>query len=124
MGYPFIYSTNFAGSWVRMASIRYSVAKCYEISQILSSYQVRFAVLQAGAYGLPQGRHRIVYIAATTGIPLPDFPLPTHQFSVSVPTVNLPTLNVAPAVTRDCVPHRQIVTKDALMDLPGFHWSV
>jgi site-specific DNA-cytosine methylase len=88
------------------------------------SYQVRFAVLQAGAYGLPQGRHRIVYIAAKNGTPLPDFPLPTHQFPTPPPSVKLPTGNTAPMITRECVPHRQIHAKDALLDLPGFHWFV
>lgn len=44
-------------------------------------YQVKFAVLQAGQYGVPQSRRRLVLIAAAPGYKLPNFPEPQHVFS-------------------------------------------
>ena len=44
-------------------------------------YQLRVAVLQAGAFGLPQNRRRLFIISAAAGQPLPALPLPTHAFS-------------------------------------------
>jgi DNA (cytosine-5)-methyltransferase 1 len=43
-------------------------------------YQVRFKVLQAGSYGAPQDRERIIFLGAKRGHKLPDFPTPTHAF--------------------------------------------
>src|ERR1700677_1201959 len=41
------------------------------------SYQVRFNVLQARAYGSPQNRRRVIIWGARRGVPLPEFPIPT-----------------------------------------------
>ncbi|KAJ6508639.1 S-adenosyl-L-methionine-dependent methyltransferase, partial [Mycena sanguinolenta] len=43
-------------------------------------YQVRFKVLQAGQYGAPQDRERIIFLGAMRGHKLPEFPIPTHAF--------------------------------------------
>lgn len=37
--------------------------------------------MQAGRYGVPQNRERIIILASRGDIPLPDFPLPTHTFN-------------------------------------------
>ena len=44
-------------------------------------YQHQIALLQAGRYGVPQNRERVIIIASRGDIPLPDFPLPTHIFN-------------------------------------------
>jgi DNA (cytosine-5)-methyltransferase 1 len=43
-------------------------------------YQVRFKVLQAGQYGDPQDRERVIFLASRRGRKLPEFPIPTHAF--------------------------------------------
>ena len=44
-------------------------------------YQVTFGVLQAGHYGVPQTRRRLVLLAAAPGYVLPKLPEPQHVFS-------------------------------------------
>lgn len=50
------------------------------VVHIISRYQVRFALLQAGSYGTPQRRIRFFLVAALNGHPLPELPQPTHDF--------------------------------------------
>jgi DNA (cytosine-5)-methyltransferase 1 len=56
-----------------------------EYSQILLTglfrYQHQIALMQAGRYGVPQNRERLIILASRGDIPLPDFPLPTHTFN-------------------------------------------
>ncbi|KAH9026772.1 S-adenosyl-L-methionine-dependent methyltransferase [Lactarius pseudohatsudake] len=93
-------------------------------------YQVRFNVLQAGVYGSPQNRRRIIIWGARRGIPLPDFPIPTHYFETTQWNVQLDTgLRLEP-VTRDPerphrgAPLRAVTVDDAISDLPKFDWYV
>lgn len=44
-------------------------------------YQCTFGVLQAGSYGVPQTRRRIIVLAAAPGEVLPEYPEPTHVFN-------------------------------------------
>ena len=44
-------------------------------------YQVAFGILQAGHYGVPQTRRRLIIFAAAPGYKLPNFPEPQHVFS-------------------------------------------
>lgn len=44
-------------------------------------YQVTFGVLQAGHYGVPQTRRRLIILAAAPGFVLPNYPEPAHVFS-------------------------------------------
>lgn len=37
--------------------------------------------MQAGRYGVPQNRERVIILASRGDVPLPDFPLPTHIFN-------------------------------------------
>lgn len=43
-------------------------------------YQAQLGILQAGHYGVPQNRWRVLIVAASSGLPLPAFPLPVHAF--------------------------------------------
>lgn len=44
-------------------------------------YQVSFGVLQAGHYGVPQTRRRLIIFAAAPGYVLPSYPEPLHVFN-------------------------------------------
>lgn len=55
------------------------------------SYQVRYKLLQAGQYGAPQSRRRVIFWGAKRGIIVPDFPVPVYAFPVSANQVTLPT---------------------------------
>jgi DNA (cytosine-5)-methyltransferase 1 len=83
------------------------------------NYQVAFAVLQAGQYGVPQTRRRAFILAAAPGEKLPEFPEPLHVF----PKVNLRfSIDEKPYNTffRRMLssPLRSITVRDALSDLP------
>ncbi|KAI0636601.1 S-adenosyl-L-methionine-dependent methyltransferase [Trametes polyzona] len=90
-------------------------------------YQVHFRVLQAGQYGAPQGRRRVIFLGARRDVPLPAFPLPLHAFPSPVHNVNLPTGEVLYPVTRpgadeeghQCAPLGAVTVFEALNDLVG-----
>lgn len=44
-------------------------------------YQVTFGIIQAGQYGVPQTRRRLILIAAAPGYCLPNFPEPSNVFN-------------------------------------------
>lgn len=48
---------------------------------VLFRYQHQIALMQAGRYGVPQNRERLIILASRGDIPLPNFPLPTHTFN-------------------------------------------
>lgn len=86
---------------------------------IRMGYQVSFAVLQAGCYGIPQIRNRAFIIAALTGNPLPQLPpfitsFPGSQIKTSLLIdgkrfqLNLPMVAI----------HRPLTIFDAISDLP------
>lgn len=52
-------------------------------------YQCTFGVLQAGNYGVPQTRRRAIIIAAALGEVLPNFPEPTHTFTLRGASLNV-----------------------------------
>jgi hypothetical protein len=86
-------------------------------------YQVRFSVLQAGVYGSPQGRRRVIFWGARRGVPLPEFPIPTHNFETGQWAVQLDTGLKLDHVGRDPdMPHRgaplrAVTVDDAISDL-------
>ncbi|EGO21115.1 hypothetical protein SERLADRAFT_417509 [Serpula lacrymans var. lacrymans S7.9] len=91
-------------------------------------YQIRFNVLQAGQYGAPQGRQRVIFWGAKRGLLLPELPIPTHGFvsrnyKVSTGT-RLPRMTRSKDPTDDhlCSPFRAVTINDAIGDLPGFDW--
>ena len=93
----------------------------------MNSYQVRFNVLQAGVYGSPQYRRRVIFWGARRGIPLPEFPIPTHSFESRQWGVQLDTGLKLDHVTRDPdrphlgAPLRAVTVDDVISDLVSFN---
>jgi len=82
-------------------------------------YQVRFGVLNAGNYGVPQSRKRTIIWAAAPGETLPEWPKPLHIFHSPQLTINLPGGVQYTAVPQQVgAPLRAVTVKDAIFDLP------
>ncbi|KAF5303293.1 hypothetical protein FQA39_LY10032 [Lamprigera yunnana] len=84
-------------------------------------YQVTFGVLQAGQYGVPQTRRRLIIMAAAPGCKLPRYPDPQHvfskkgcQLSVAVDDFKYNT----GARWNLSAPYRTITVRDSMSDLP------
>lgn len=88
-------------------------------------YQVRYRLLQAGEYGAPQSRRRVIIWGARRGVPLPQFPVPVYAFpqrpyNVSLPTGGKlcpPTRSKAPGEYHSFAPLRPRTVDDAIGDL-------
>lgn len=93
----------------------------------MPSYQVHFKVLQAGHYGSPQARRRVIFWAARQGLPLPGFPVPTHRFEQRMGITKLANGKTLSPVTRTGddsdhgAPLNPVKVQDAIGDLvrPG-----
>ncbi|EAU92360.2 hypothetical protein CC1G_00579 [Coprinopsis cinerea okayama7 len=90
-------------------------------------YQLRFAALQAGHYGTPQGRERFILVAALPGTQLPELPQPTHAFPSTQLGLKLhyggeekliKPIRTAPGTA----PHHPVTTEDSIGDLAPFDW--
>ncbi|KAI0064526.1 S-adenosyl-L-methionine-dependent methyltransferase [Artomyces pyxidatus] len=93
-------------------------------------YQARFKVLQAGHYGAPQGRRRVIFWGARRGVPLPLFPVPTHcferQHDVLLRTgkkLHPVTRSLDPDEHNGAAPLYPVTVEDAIGDLPPFDWK-
>ncbi|CAF4881707.1 unnamed protein product [Pieris macdunnoughi] len=84
-------------------------------------YQCTFGVLQAGNYGVPQTRRRLIILAAAPGCKLPLYPEPTHVFSRRACTLTT-TIDGKRFASNiqwdDSAPRRTCTIKDAMSDLP------
>ncbi|KAF5373890.1 hypothetical protein D9758_000794 [Tetrapyrgos nigripes] len=99
-------------------------------------YQARFKILQAGQYGCPQSRQRIIFFGARRGLKLPEFPIPTHAFWKPAHNWNLPIDRsgkqklYAASRSRDphpqqghaCAPLKPVSVNQAVSDLRAFEW--
>jgi DNA (cytosine-5)-methyltransferase 1 len=96
---------------------------------IMNSYQVRFNVLQAGVYGSAQNRRRVIFWGARRGLPLPEFPIPTHNFDSKLWAAQLDTGLKINHVVRDPdrphrgAPLRAVTVDDVISDLVSFSHS-
>ncbi|KAL1715940.1 S-adenosyl-L-methionine-dependent methyltransferase [Schizophyllum commune] len=95
-------------------------------------YQSRFCLMQAGHYGAPQHRVRFFVVAAKQGLPLPDLPQPTHDFTTIAKQYERLTLvlskntdtTIRPINTENGVaPFKAVTVADAIDDLKRFHWT-
>ncbi|PPD84976.1 hypothetical protein GOBAR_DD18085 [Gossypium barbadense] len=84
-------------------------------------YQVRFGILEAGAYGVSQSRKRAFIWAASPEETLPEWPEPMHVFAVPELKVTL-SHNLQYAAVRSTAsgaPFRAITVRDTIGDLPA-----
>ncbi|XP_076291228.1 DNA methyltransferase 1a [Lasioglossum baleicum] len=84
-------------------------------------YQCTFGVLQAGSYGVPQTRRRMIILAAAPGQILPKYPEPTHVFSKRACTLSVLVNNKkysSNCTWIDSAPFRTISVRDSMSDLP------
>ena len=93
---------------------------------VCMGYQVAYSVLQAGHYGVPQSRKRLIIIAVAPGEPLPLFPEPTyvcaapHFSGPHFPRVTVSGWTVDPSGGEmpAGAPRRCITVWDVISDLP------
>ncbi|CAD7705413.1 unnamed protein product [Ostreobium quekettii] len=82
-------------------------------------YQVRFGVLNAGNFGVPQSRKRTFIWGAAPGERLPNWPTPMHVFHNPQLTIKLPGgINYTAVPELDGAPLRSVTVRDAIADLP------
>ncbi|KAL8255048.1 hypothetical protein R6Q59_033269 [Mikania micrantha] len=84
-------------------------------------YQVRFGILEAGAFGVSQSRKRAFIWAAAPEEILPEWPEPMHVFAspeLKV-TLNRNTQYAAVRSTATGAPFRAITVRDTIGDLPA-----
>ncbi|GFH06104.1 cytosine-specific methyltransferase [Haematococcus lacustris] len=84
-------------------------------------YQVRFGVLNAGNYGVPQSRKRTIIWAAAPAETLPAWPKPRHVFHSPQLTINLPggvAYTAVPNQPGNGAALRAVTVRDAIADLP------
>ncbi|KAG0492405.1 hypothetical protein HPP92_005464 [Vanilla planifolia] len=102
-------------TWSKGQTFRLTLASLLEMG-----YQVRFGILEAGAYGVSQSRKRAFIWAASPEETLPEWPEPMHVFAS--PELKIP-LNgdmhySAVRSTADGAPFRSITVRDTIGDLP------
>ncbi|KAG6814585.1 hypothetical protein H0H92_000114 [Tricholoma furcatifolium] len=100
-----------------------------QIPPLSARYQVRIKVLQAGQYGAPQSRRRVIFWGAKRGVTLPAHPVPVYAFERGMNRSTLPTTVLEPVsrsrdpgVVHQCAPLRAVSVKDTVGDLPPFDW--
>ncbi|XP_027178406.1 DNA (cytosine-5)-methyltransferase 1B-like [Coffea eugenioides] len=96
-------------------TFRLTVASLLEMG-----YQVRFGILEAGAYGVPQSRKRAFIWAASPEEVLPDWPEPMHVFAAPELKIALSANSQYAAVrsTANGAAFRSITVRDTIGDLP------
>ncbi|GER28336.1 cytosine-specific methyltransferase [Striga asiatica] len=83
-------------------------------------YQVRFGILEAGAYGVPQSRKRAFIWAASPEELLPDWPEPMHVFAAPELKISM-AKNLQYSASRSTTkgaPFRSLTVRDTIGDLP------
>ncbi|EMD32847.1 hypothetical protein CERSUDRAFT_99217 [Gelatoporia subvermispora B] len=106
---------------VEKGGLKWLVATFLELG-----FQVRFGLLQAAHYGTPQSRVRFFLIASRRGLPLPQFPTPTHFFHVK-DNLEIKLTDDEPAAAvrtaAGVAPFSFVSIEDAIGDLPRFDWE-
>ncbi|KAG8364016.1 hypothetical protein BUALT_Bualt19G0082400 [Buddleja alternifolia] len=83
-------------------------------------YQVRFGILEAGAFGVPQSRKRAFIWAASPEELLPEWPEPMHVFAAPELKISMAEKLQYSAVrsTTKGAPFRPLTVRDTIGDLP------
>ncbi|MQL91974.1 hypothetical protein Taro_024602 [Colocasia esculenta] len=95
---------------------------CLTLASLLEmGYQVRFGILEAGAFGVSQSRKRAFIWAASPEETLPEWPEPMHVFAGPELKISLSPSEHYAAVrsTAGGAPFRSITVRDAIGDLPS-----
>ncbi|KAF8643762.1 hypothetical protein AX16_008781 [Volvariella volvacea WC 439] len=116
---------------VLKGGIKAGVVKLIMRVLIALGYQVHVKLLQAGHYGAPQGRLRVIFFGAKRGLKLPEFPIPEYAFPDGAHFASLPTgERLAPATRskvpgnyHQCAPLKPITINQSIGDLPSFDWA-
>ncbi|GLV37979.1 Lysine demethylase 2 [Carabus blaptoides fortunei] len=86
-------------------------------------YQCTFGILQAGNYGVPQSRRRLIILAAAPGEVLPHYPEPMHVFNRRATQLKVMVDNCKYSTGSRWLnmgaPYRTITVRDAMSDLPS-----
>ncbi|XP_009627548.1 DNA (cytosine-5)-methyltransferase 1B [Nicotiana tomentosiformis] len=103
-------------SFNQKQTFRLTVASLLEMG-----YQVRFGILEAGAFGVPQSRKRAFIWAASPEEILPEWPEPMHVFGVPELKITLSETCHYAAVrsTASGAPFRSLTVRDTIGDLPA-----
>ncbi|GER54987.1 cytosine-specific methyltransferase [Striga asiatica] len=83
-------------------------------------YQVRFGILEAGAYGVPQSRKRAFIWAASPEQLLPEWPEPMYVFAAPELKISMSKnlhYSAAKSTTKGA-PFRSLTVRDTIGDLP------
>ncbi|CAK5277299.1 unnamed protein product [Mycena citricolor] len=96
-------------------------------------FQVQAKVVQAGQYGVPQYRERVIFLAARNDAKLPSFPTPITTFvkgrkyklsHQDQAFLRAPTRDPGPDVEEDSyAPHCRVTVRDVISDLPLWEWA-
>ncbi|XP_018573692.1 DNA (cytosine-5)-methyltransferase 1 [Anoplophora glabripennis] len=84
-------------------------------------YQVTFGVLQAGHYGVPQTRRRLILMASAPGYNLPKYPEPLHVFNRRGTQLSFAvdgSRYYNGCEWTESAPYRTICVRDSMSDLP------
>jgi DNA (cytosine-5)-methyltransferase 1 len=84
--------------------IRAGMVKFIMRGLVALGYQVRWKVLQAGQYGAPQNRERVIFWACKRGLVLPKHPVPLYAWKKGAISPLLPTGAKLPPPTRSLIP--------------------
>ncbi|WVF65824.1 hypothetical protein IAT40_000561 [Kwoniella sp. CBS 6097] len=92
-------------------------------------YATRLAVINSRAYGTPQDRRRCFILAVKSGLPMPEFPKPSHAIPSTTATVfkdengqTMPFYLGDRRGTRGTGAHPPVTINDAISDLPAFDY--
>ena len=83
-------------------------------------YACTFGILQAGNFGVPQTRRRVIILAAAPGEELPLLPEPKHVFTKITLSVTIGDASYnSNCRWREEAPYRTITVQDCMTDLPS-----
>ncbi|KAG9029241.1 hypothetical protein FRB95_005562 [Tulasnella sp. JGI-2019a] len=104
-------------------SIKHGMLKIIFRCLTSMGYQLQFGLLNAGAYGTPQSRDRLIIMAARRDCPLPNLPIATHAFKCRPGCMNLTDGFSLPQMSNVSAGLPPTTVDMAISDLPAFDWK-